>query len=166
MLGGLVIIRLVSAATVLLSLAGVGMAQAQNTAVIIPPKRSDTVAADSVRRAQVAQDSIARVTLTDMKQWVDSAAQALAVQPDTGAVATPRTDTAAAVAAPATPQRPDSAVQSRAPSQAATEFRDGARAPDTATPFPTFALIGGAMVLAGIAIGRRRRVPAVPRSRS
>jgi hypothetical protein len=161
MLGGLVIIRLFSAATVLLSFAGAGMAQAQNTAVIIPPKRADTVVADSVRRAQAAQDSVARVTLTDMKQWVDSAAQALAVQPDTGAVATPRTDTAAAVAAPATAQRPDSAVQSRPPSQAA-EFRDGARAPDTATPFPTFAVIGGAMVLAGIAIGRRRRVPAVP----
>ena len=160
-------IRLIGAATVLLSFAGAGMAKAQNTAVIIPPKRADTAAADSVRRAQVEQDSIARVTLTDMKQWVDSAAQALAVQPDTGAAPTTRSDTAAAVVAPAAPQRPDSTAQNRPASQAATEFRDGARAPDTATPLPTFALVGGAMVLAGIAIGRRRRrIPAVSRSRS
>ena len=166
MLGGFMNIRLIGVATVLLSFAGAGMAKAQNTAVIIPPKRPDTAAADSVRRAQVEQDSIARVTLTDMKQWVDSAAQALAVKPDTGAAPTTRSDTAAAVVAPATPQRPDTTAQNR-PSQAATEFRDGARAPDTATSLPSFAVVGGAMVLAGVALRRRRRrVPAVSRSRS
>ena len=87
-------------------------------------------------------------------------------QPDTGAAPTTRSDTAAAVVAPATPQRPDTTAQNR-PSQAATEFRDGARAPDTATSLPSFAVVGGAMVLAGVALRRRRRrVPAVSRSRS
>ncbi len=74
---------------------GAATAEAQITTVIETPKRT-TVAAQqaAARREEVAQDSIARITMTGMKEWVDSAAASLAIRPDTGTV--PASDTAAA----------------------------------------------------------------------
>lgn len=123
---------------------GANRADAQITTVIAPPKRAEAAVQAAARREEVAQDSIARVTLTGMKQWVDSAAQALALRPDTG---TSPSEAPAAVA-PAAPPRADSTPRQPA-------VREGVRAPDTATQMPALALVGAAMVLLGLVIRRR-----------
>jgi LPXTG-motif cell wall-anchored protein len=151
-------IRPFSAAAALLLVIGAAEARAQITTVIGPPKRAQTTTADSARREQVAQDSVARVTLTNMKEWVDSAAHALALRPDTGTVPAETPSTApATVPATQVPLRPDSATRSRRMETAPPEFREGARAPNTATSIPTLALVGAALVVLGVAVGRRRR---------
>src|SRR5215210_3881102 len=89
---------------------GAVTADAQITTVIGSPKRDEVKQQAAARREEVAQDSIARVTMTGMKQWVDSAAASLAIRPDTGTV--PASDTAVATrpsTQPAT-QRSDSAT--------------------------------------------------------
>jgi hypothetical protein len=113
----------------------------------------------AARRQEVAQDSIARVTLTGMKQWVDSAAQSLALRPDTG---TAPSETAVPATAVAT-QRPDTSAVAQARPAQTPEFRDGARAPNTATQLPMFALGGAALLLIGLLL--RRGDPARARVR-
>jgi hypothetical protein len=138
---------------------GVARADAQITTVIEAPKRADAKQQVAAQRQQVAQDSIARVTLTGMKQWVDSAAEALAIRPDTGTV--PTSDTAVAATRPMSP-RSDSGIAAKPkPAPAPAEFRDGARAPNTATVVPTVALAGAVMILLG-ALLRRRATEATP----
>ena len=144
-----------AALAALLTLGAASAAAAQITTVIASPKRPDTAAQQHAARVeQAAQDSIARVTLTGMTQWVDSAAAALSLRPDTGASS--RTDSTA-VASPAPPStRTDSAAKD--PSRdASAEMRDGARAPNTATSFPTIALAGVGMIVLGLVMRRRPR---------
>ena len=138
---------------------GAARADAQITTVVAAPKRAEAKAQEIARREEVAQDSIARVTLTGMKQWVDSAANALALRPDTGT--TPAAESPVAPTAPAPPQKADTASHHAAATPSA-EFRDGARAPNTATQMPAVALFGGLMVLAGFVLRRRR--PALQRA--
>ena len=142
------------------ALAGLGAARAEGqiTTVVAPPKRVEANAEAVARRQEAAQDSVARVTLTGMKQWVDSAAQSLAIRPDTG---TTPSDTAVA-ATTAAPQRPDTSATTARPTQT-PEFRDGAKAPDTATQLPSFALAGAVLLLTGLVL--RRRDPARARVR-
>jgi hypothetical protein len=130
-------------------------AHAQITTVIAAPKRPDPVAQQQAARVERAtQDSVARVTLTGMTQWVDSAAAALALRPDTGT--TPISDTSAAPARTPVPSRADSASDARRDTTGA--MRSGARAPDTATVIPTIALVGAVMILVGLVMrGRHRR---------
>ena len=135
-------------------------AAAQITTTIVPPKQPPAAQAAAARREAAAQDSIARVTLTDMKTWVDSAAASLALRPDTGA---PVADTTAAAQRPTTPVDTAPAPAQQRP-EAETEFRDGARAPDTATPLPSLALAGGVLIVLG-AVMRRRSATARARSR-
>lgn len=132
---------------------GAARANAQITTVVASPKRSEANQQAIVRREQVAQDSVARVTLTGMTQWVDSAAAALAIRPDTGSAP------ATAAARPIEAGKPMvTAPQPSAQAPAQTpEFRDGARAPDTATAIPTIALTGGIMLLIGFALRRQPR---------
>ena len=139
---------------------GAARANAQITTVVAqPPKRNAATRQEVVRREQAAQDSVARVTLTGMTQWVDSAAAALAIRPDTGA--TPASDTSAAARradtslanVPVAATKP-AAAQPRADT---AEFREGARAPATATPIPTLAVLGGLMVMLGFILRRRPR---------
>lgn len=134
------------AALVALTVFAGSSAGAQVTTVIPPPRQSDQVRVDSVRRAEAAQDSVARVTMTGMKEWVDSAAAALAVQPDT--TRSPAADSALAGVTPRPPaaQAPPPA---REPRDAPAEFREGAAAPDTATSAPALALAGGVLLVAG-----------------
>jgi MYXO-CTERM domain-containing protein len=141
---------------------GAANAEAQITTVMDPPKRVDAKQQLAAKQEQVAQDSIARVTMTGMKEWVDSAANALAVRPDTSAV--PANDSAATTTQQRAPQRTDSAVTTSSRTTP-TEFRDGARAPDTGTPVPTVALVGAVMLLLGVAMRRRRPGEARARSR-
>jgi hypothetical protein len=143
---------------------GAVRADAQITTVVASSKRSAASQQAVVRREQVAQDSIARVTLTGMTQWVDSAAAALAIRPDTGSA--PATYGAAA-ARPIQGGKPKVTAAAQPSTQApaqAPEFRDGARAPDTATAIPTIALTGGIMLLIGFAV-RRRPTPSTMRRR-
>jgi hypothetical protein len=131
---------------------GAGRAGAQITTVIAPPKPNQAKQVEVARREQAAQDSVARVTLTDMKQWVDSAAGALAIRPDTGTV--PAADAAAARPAALAASPVDSAsgrVTASAGSSRA-EFRDGVRAPDTATPIPSIAVLGSTLLILGLAL--------------
>ena len=135
---------------------GAARADAQITTVMDPPKRVDPKQQAAAKREEVVQDSIARVTMTGMKEWVDSAATALAVRPDT--TATPASDSASAAAqGRQASQRTDSATAAPNRQAAPTEFRDGARAPDTGTPVPTVALVGAVMVLLGVALRARPR---------
>ena len=130
-------------------------ANAQITTVISAPKRSEATQQQVLQRQQATQDSVARITLTGMTQWVDSAAAALALRPDTGTA--PPADTASqAPTRSASPTTPDSAA-ARPPASRSDEFRDGARAPNTATQFPALALTGAALIVVALAIRRRPR---------
>jgi hypothetical protein len=140
------------AATAALLIVSATSAAAQITTTIVPPKQPPAAQAAAARREAAAQDSIARVTLTDMKTWVDSAAASLALRPDTGA---PVSDTAAAVPQPATPADTAHAAATPQRPRAEPEFRDGARAPDTATSLPALALAGGVLIVLGAAMRRR-----------
>lgn len=142
---------IISLSAASLSAAGAG---AQITTVISAPKRPDAKQAEAARREEAAQDSVARVTLTNMKEWVDSAAAALALRPDTGTV--PADSAAATSNVARTSPRPDSGAGNvPAPATKPAEFRDGARAPNTATAIPTLALAGGALLVLGFALRRR-----------
>lgn len=135
---------------------GAASANAQITTVVATPaKRNASAQQVAAQREQAAQDSVARVTLTGMKEWVDSAATALAIRPDTG---TKPTDTlAAASAQPASAQSAPAQRDTAARAAAAAEFREGARAPNTATLDPALAVTGVALIALGIALRRRPR---------
>jgi hypothetical protein len=104
------------------------IAAAQFTTVIRPPERQEAV---PTAAEVAARDSVATLQITSMQAWVDSVAAEAAAQGDTivaevsaGAVVT------------------DSAELVAARSGSTTSFRDGASAPDTATPLPLLLLSG------------------------
>ena len=134
-------------------------AEAQITTVVATPKPAPANPQQVAQREQATQDSIARVTLTGMTQWVDSAAHAMALRPDTANVSA--SDTAIApTSQAASPVRKDSST-ARTASSGDVEFKSGSRAPNTATPVPTFALAGAALLVAGILLRRRPRTAGV-----
>ena len=140
---------LVSAAAVL-ALCSV-KASAQFTGVVVPPKAKVTVAVDSTPKAVAKlRDSVAKVNLGNMKDWVDSAAATLGVP-----VAPAVTDTA--IRAPVAPAPVAHAEVPAATARGTTEFREGAAAPNTATPIPLLALLGISSLAAGLWLLRRRR---------
>ena len=134
-------------------------ANAQITTVVAPPPQRNQTSAQAVaQREQATQDSVARVTLTDMREWVDSAAAALAIRPDTASTPTDTTT------APAPGNRSaEPPVRSQPDSQ--PTFRDGARAPNTATPIPTLAVAGAVLIALGVAMRRRPALVARPPQR-
>ncbi len=89
------------AALAAMMIVGAGTAKAQITTFVASPPRKIEPAqqAAAQQREKVAQDSVARVAMTGMKEWVDSASAALAIRPDTvpttsdTAVGTPRAAT-------------------------------------------------------------------------
>ena len=118
-------------------------ASAQFTTVTRPAPRTAQVVNSAPTRAQ--RDSVARVTLTDLKTWVDSAAN-VAVMSDDSVPET--TDSAVTVAeAPRRPMEP----------RRTTAFSEGAIAPATATRLPLLALLGLGAVGMGALLLRRRR---------
>jgi len=139
-----------SAAAVLTLLAA--PASAQFTGVVIPPPAKPAPVAQSpAQTVAEGRDSAARVTMTNMKDWVDSAAATLGVT--VAAVATDSAQPAVNVQPPAVH------AEHAAPSRPAetTEFREGARAPNTATPIPMLALLGLISLVAGLWLLRPRR---------
>lgn len=112
-------------------------ASAQFTTYVAPPApRADSVAVVAADSARLAADTN-RVAITNMKAWVDSAAGQVAGRH--------LTSTEPAPGAPGSP------------AAGATAFREGGRAPDTATPLPTLALFGSSLIGAGLLLRRRRR---------
>jgi hypothetical protein len=155
--------QLLAATAALLTFGVASPAAAQITTTIPRPKPNEQAQVAAARREAAAQDSVTRVTLTGMKEWVDSAANALAVRPDTAGA-----PSVTGVAAPAPPgAQPDTTRSSAQPQQPTPqqptpqqpEFRDGAPAPDTATPLPTLALAGGALIVLGVLVRRRATAP-------
>ena len=131
--------------------AGISSAASAQFTTFIPPQ---TKAADSVKTVVAAQqraqaDSIQRVQLTNMKTWVDSAA---------GVVAPPATTRADSLMG----LPPDSLIRSQVATDTAPTLKNGARAPETASNLPLFALLGamglgiGTVMLAGTKLGRER----------
>ena len=130
-------------------------ASAQFTGVVIPPPAKAAPVAAQAAPQTIAErrDSATRVTMTNMKDWVDSAAATLGVAPAPAAPAI--ADTSAATAA-ATPAAHTGHAAAARPAET-TEFREGAPAPNTATPVPTLALLGAISMFAGLWLLRRRR---------
>ena len=107
------------------------------TFVASPPRKIEPAQqAAAQQREKVAQDSVARVAMTGMKEWVDSASAALAIRPDT--VPT-NSDTAVGTARAATTPAPKSDSSARArTSERQPEFRNGAGAPKHGDPDPRY----------------------------
>jgi len=115
---------------------------AQITTYVPPPRPAQPTAqavatADSARR-----DSVAQVSMRNMKEWVDSAA----------GVAVPSYDTAVAVV-PVVPVVNDTTLR-----PTVTTFSNGTVAPETASDLPVIVVLGvvGLVVGAGLLTSRSR----------
>ena len=121
---------------------------AQFTTFIAPPRKA---AVDSPKATVVAAkaraDSVARMTLSDMKAWVDSAAGVSSAK-----IAAASADTTMASAVATVPD------ERAAPSRTTTTFSNGAIAPNTASPLPAYLVTGLASLAAGmLLLGLRQR---------
>jgi hypothetical protein len=121
-------------------------AASQFTTFVTPP-RPPTDSSRAVRtpaERAAAADSTARVAITNMKAWVDSAA---------GDIVVNRVDSSGRPVAAAGPVTSGAATPT---AESTATFRDGARAPDTATWLPLIVLIGTGAVGAGVLLVRWR----------
>ena len=119
-------------------------ASAQFTSVITPA-RKETPAVVVTPEVRQRNDSVHKATLTDMKEWVDSAASALTTR------SAARTDTVARTPVPPVAKPVDTHAR-----HTAVATRESAPLPDTATPLPIIALTGFGMVVAGFFLMRKR----------
>ena len=127
-----------------------GLAAGQFTTFTPPRPRVDTTrVAPTPAQQQAAVDSVARVTITNMKAWFESAA---------GDIVVIRTDSAGRPVAATGPVTSGSATAGRtaAAAESTMTFRDGARAPDTATYLPLFVLVGTGALAVGVVLLRWR----------
>lgn len=118
--------------------AGVSQVAGAQFTTFIPPKNkvADSVKAVVVAEQKAQADTAAAVRLTNMKTWVDSAAGALPAAPPMPARVA---DSLAASAPGAGVPGPDT-----------TTFRNGSRAPATASSLPLIALLGAAIIAFGV----------------
>lgn len=148
-------VKLTSVVVSLLALSALtpAIATAQFTTFVSPGRAKVDSAKQVVAAARAARtDSTARMTLTNMKAWVDSAAGV------TVAAATTSDTTASAAATPPAQQV----------TTTTTTFSPGAVAPNTASPLPLLVLLGALSSVAGLLLlraGRRRAASAVVRER-
>jgi LPXTG-motif cell wall-anchored protein len=123
---------------------------AQFTTFVAPPRKETAPVAKTVAATKAKVDSVNRMTLTNMKAWVDSAAGT-----STQVAATNDTTMAAAnVAANAVTPAPTVPNADRR----TTTFSSGAIAPNTATSLPTYLLGGLILLTAGLVLLRRHRL--------
>jgi hypothetical protein len=126
------------------------MAGGQFTTFVTPPRpRVDsTKIAPTPAQQRATSDSVARVTITNMKAWVDSAA---------GDVVVNRTDSAGRpVAATGPVTSGTTSTQTVASRESTAAFQEGARAPDTATWLPLLVLLGTSAIGVGLILLRWR----------
>lgn len=138
---------------------------AQFTTVIAPPpKEAKPSAPRSMRSDSTIRDTSAASRLQEMSAWVDSAAVAMGIKTESAdsLTQTVPADTTAGKVIAAQPVDTtggpvaDSARIPRETTPRRTEsFRDGAPAPDTATPFPLLAMLGASLIGAGMLLRRR-----------
>jgi hypothetical protein len=125
-----------------------GVASAQFTTFVAPPHKAVVDSTPhTVVAAKAKSDSVARMPLTDMKTWVDSAAGTstqVAMASDTGTAAA-----ASNVSVPA----PTPTANGR---NTTTSFSNGAIAPNTASPLPIYLATGLITLSAGLLLLRRR----------
>jgi hypothetical protein len=145
------IVQIVSLAALLVAFVpAAAPAQFTSTVRAPRPEKPAVVEArqDSLRRA----DSTSVVErMSEMREWVDSAAQAIAAD-------APPTDSVALDSAGVAPAASGGEIaMAPAPGPPPARFEDGARAPDTATPLPLIALLGMGSMAAGALLRRRRR---------
>jgi hypothetical protein len=128
------------------------VSSAQFTTFVAPHRKvvGDSAPA-TVAAVKARADSVARMSLTDMKTWVDSAAGT------STQVAAASDTTMAAANAAATP----SAAQPNVNPRTTTAFSNGAIAPNTASPLPSYLAAGFASFAVGIFLLRRRRLAAL-----
>jgi hypothetical protein len=118
---------------------------AQFTTFVAPPRQAAVDSAKTtVAVTKARADSVARMSLTDMKAWVDSAAGVPGTK-----VATANDTAMASVATAA----PDQRVE---PGRTTTTFSNGAIAPNTATPLPAYLVAGLASLIVGMLLLRLR----------
>jgi len=124
-------------AAALLAVVAAEPARAQFTAVVAPPKREKAAAQVAAEvRAAAEADTARRTQLTEMRAWVDSAAQAAtgrAIVTQDSAAVTTTTETTTTT----------------------TTSAGSVAMPDTATPFPAIALGGGLLLAIGALLVRR-----------
>ena len=118
-------------------------ASAQFTGLVTPPPRPAPPAELVARAGDVTSDTAVERRMTDMKAWVDSAAVAVQAQAPRDTVTPP----------PVIVETPRAAEP--APQEEVSAFREGAPAPDTATPLPAILLLGAGLVAGGAALRRR-----------
>jgi hypothetical protein len=135
-------VRIPTQSFVLAALLAAPAASAQFTGLVTPPPRPAPPVEIVARAGDVSADTTASRRMTDMKAWVDSAAVAVGAQ-------APQDTTAP----PVIVETPPAVVP--APQQEVTAFREGAPAPDTATPLPALLLLGAGLVAGGAALRRR-----------
>jgi hypothetical protein len=127
-------------------------ASGQFTTFVTPPRpRVDSATAVATPAQQrTTADSVARVAITNMKAWVDSAA---------GDVVVNRVDSAGrpvAATGPVTSGVVTPAPPGAASAESTAVFREGARAPDTATWLPLLVLVGTSAIGLGVVLLRWR----------
>ena len=119
---------------------------AQFTTFVAPPRKAAVDSAPTTVAAKARADSVARMSLTDMKTWVDSAAGT-----STQVATASDTTMAAANATSTAPQVPNGNARTT------TSFSNGAIAPNTASPLPAYLAAGLASFSVGLFLLRRRR---------
>jgi LPXTG-motif cell wall-anchored protein len=128
---------------------------AQFTTFVAPPRKAAVDSAPAtVAAAKARADSVARMSLTDMKAWVDSAA-------GTSTQVASVTDTTMAAANATSPAAPAPNANDRT----TTSFSNGAIAPNTASPLPAYLAAGLASFSVGLFLLRRRRRAEAPARR-
>ena len=140
-----------------LSLLAAPSARAQFTTVVAPQKKPVDQAAiqEQQRVAQARADTAHRATMQEMSAWVDSVA------------GVPKPGTVVADSATGDVATDSATVTAATKEQGTTRFRDGARAPNTASPLPILLITGIGMTLLGLGVilTSRRAVPAPARRR-
>lgn len=121
---------------------------AQFTTYVAPPRKATVDTAKPKPPAAVAKaraDSASRMSLSDMKTWVDSAAGKSTPTMTVAETTLANVDTTTVPASQASP-----------PARATTKFSSGAIAPNTATSLPTLLVLGVVMLVSGVVLLRAR----------
>jgi hypothetical protein len=145
--------------------------QAQFTTFIAPQNKvADSVKAVVAVQQKAQADSVAKLQITNMKTWVDSAAGVLpapssSTASDSVAMTMPPTPAAVPQAASTPPAATVPAAMPPA-SAADSAFTNGTRAPATATNFPMLLVLGGLMVFTGAVLTGAKPKVAEARARN